>query len=77
MYRRRRAGFVLQEWETNGLLDKSIAVLVAWVEAQNIDGLTVEIVSKVNMRDFKHLGPSPLIHPRFKFKHVPDACAAS
>jgi hypothetical protein len=34
------------EWETNGLLDKSIAILVAWVEAQGIEGLSVETVTK-------------------------------
>ena len=34
------------EWESNGLLDKSIAVLKSWVEAQSIKGLSVEVVSK-------------------------------
>lgn len=32
------------EWETNGLLDRSIEVLVNWVRAQNIDGATVEVL---------------------------------
>jgi acetylornithine deacetylase/succinyl-diaminopimelate desuccinylase-like protein len=32
------------EWETNGLLDQSIEVLVAWVRAQKIDGATVEVL---------------------------------
>ena len=34
------------EWESNGLLDKSIAVLVGWVEAQRIEGLTIEVITK-------------------------------
>ena len=34
------------EWETNGLLDQSVQVLVGWVRAQKVEGLTVEIVSK-------------------------------
>ena len=32
------------EWETNGLLDRSIEVLVNWVRAQDIDGATVEVL---------------------------------
>ena len=31
------------EWETNGLLDKSVAILVEWVRAQKVEGLTVEV----------------------------------
>ena len=34
------------EWETNGLLDQSIQVLVDWVRNQKIEGLSVEIVAK-------------------------------
>ena len=34
------------EWETNGLLEQSIEVLVGWVRAQKIEGLSVEIVAK-------------------------------
>ena len=36
----------LRQWETNGLLDQSIQVLVDWVRAQNVEGLTVDIVAK-------------------------------
>ena len=31
-------------WETNGLLDRSIDVLVGWVKAQQVEGLAVEVL---------------------------------
>ena len=32
------------EWETNGLLDQSIEVLVGWARKQKIVGMTVEVL---------------------------------
>jgi acetylornithine deacetylase/succinyl-diaminopimelate desuccinylase-like protein len=49
------------QWETNGLLDQSIQVLVDWVRAQKVEGLTVEIVAKKGFTPviFVEVEPTP------------------
>ena len=49
------------EWETNGLLDQSIQILVSWVRAQNVPGLTVDLVEKKGFTPviFIEVAPTP------------------
>jgi hypothetical protein len=49
------------EWETNGLLDQSIQILVSWVRAQDIPGLTVDLVEKKGFTPviFIEVAPTP------------------
>eukprot|EP01136_Pigoraptor_vietnamica_P016354 Opistho-1_new@60266 len=41
------------EWATNGLMDKALDLMVAWVRAQNVQGLTLEVL--------REAGRTPLV----------------
>eukprot|EP01089_Gocevia_fonbrunei_P022580 TRINITY_DN9177_c0_g1_i1.p1 TRINITY_DN9177_c0_g1~~TRINITY_DN9177_c0_g1_i1.p1 ORF type:complete len:480 (+),score=141.81 TRINITY_DN9177_c0_g1_i1:32-1471(+) len=50
------------EWETNGLLDQAVTLLVDWVKAQNVENLELEIV--------KEPGRTPVIFMTVPAKNV-------